>query len=135
MSDWLAIIFGGSGFAGLIAILYTIYKERNKNVQEDLKGDLSLGELFRSAARKEVELVYQDMAALHKELEAQKDICNHHTQQLREQQQQIRTQTITISLVQARYKAAEEYIHRLLDAWGQPHPPQPLSEYRLGEKK
>lgn len=133
MNDWLTVLFGGTGFTGLVAILYTIFKERKKNNQEDLKGDLTLGELFRASARKEVELVYQDMARLHGELEAQKSICNHHTQQLHDQQQQIKSQAITITLVQARYRAAEDYITALLRAWGQPAPPQPPKDYKRGE--
>lgn len=135
MNDWLTVFFGGTGFTGLVAILYTIFKERKKNNQEDLKGDLTLGELFRASARKEVELVYQDMARLHGELEAQKSICNHHTQQLIDQQQQIETQAITIALVQARYRAAEEYVTALLKEWGKPVPPSPPRDYKLGESK
>ena len=135
MNDWLTVLFGGTGFTGLVAILYTIFKERKKNNQEDLKGDLTLGELFRASARKEVELVYQDMARLHGELEAQKSICNHHTQQLIDQQQQIKTQAITITLVQARYKAAEAYVATLLKGWGNITPPNPPKDYKLGESK
>ena len=65
INEWLTVLFSGTGFTGVIAVLYTIFKERKKNSQEDLKGDLTLGELFRASARKEVELVYQDMARLH----------------------------------------------------------------------
>ena len=135
MNDWLTVFFGGTGFTGLVAILYTIFKERKKNNQEDLKGDLTLGELFRAAARKEVELVYQDMARLHEELQSQKAICNHHTQQLHDQQQQIKSQAITITLVQARYRAAEAYVAALLEEWGNANPPNPPQDYRLGEDK
>jgi ubiquinone biosynthesis protein UbiJ len=50
----LVALFSGTGIATVIGVIYQIIRERRGNVQRDLAGDLTLGELFRSVARKEV---------------------------------------------------------------------------------
>lgn len=53
-SSFLAALFGGTGIASVITVAYRIFKERRQNIHADMAGDLTLGEMFRASARREV---------------------------------------------------------------------------------
>ena len=134
MSDIWTGVLGGGTLVGLVTIMYTIWKERNKNRQEDKqrsldleKDDLTLGEYFRVVARQEVEAVQAQMNALQHRLAERDSVCEGHTQQLR-------SQAVVISLMQARYRAAEAYVATLLQEWGKREtPPPPPADFRMGD--
>lgn len=82
--ELLVALFGTTGIASVVAIVYQIIRERRGNVQKDLAGDLSLGELFRDAARKEVALVQHDMGALRDTMAAMRALADEQAQQIRD---------------------------------------------------
>lgn len=134
MSEVVTGLVGGGTLVGLITLFYTIWKERNKNRQDDFsrsldveKSDLTLGEYFREVARREVELMVIEVEKLRTRLDEREKVCEQHTQQ-------IRTQATIIAMMQTRYRAAELYIEMLIKAWGkQDTPPSPPENYKMGE--
>ena len=63
-AETIITLFGGTTIVSLVSIFYRIWKERKGNTQKDLAGDLTLGELFREAARKEVVASLKETAEL-----------------------------------------------------------------------
>lgn len=72
-TEILVALFGGTGIATTVSVLYQIWRERKSNVQKDLAGDLTLGELFRQEARKDILEVYREKDELRKRLKECRD--------------------------------------------------------------
>lgn len=51
----LVALFGSTGIATVLGILYQIWRERHGNAQKDMAGDLTLGELYRESATRAVD--------------------------------------------------------------------------------
>lgn len=63
-SEVVIALFGGTGLATTLSILYQIWRERRGNRQKDIAGDLALGELFRESATKAVADMQHDLDSL-----------------------------------------------------------------------
>lgn len=127
-SDLLVALLSGTGLASLLTVGYRIWKERRHNTQQDLAGDLTLGELFRDVARKEVLAVQHDMETLQKtvrELRACKDRLE---MSVRELTQKLDEQGTHIDLLERKYRGAQDYVRVLVSAWQEMMPGHPLPE-------
>lgn len=133
-ADVLVALFGGTGIATVISILYRIWKERHGNAQKDLAGDLTLGALFRDVARKEVLQVEADIAKLQATVRELRDCKERLESSVRDLTRQAKMQKSTLEEMERKYRAAQEYVGVLVEAWratfGVTHPvPDPPEEY------
>lgn len=115
--DAVIALFGSTGLATIVGIGYQIVKERKLNRQKDLAGDLSLGELFRETARREVVAMQRDI-----------DMIRNSNRKLREKVDRSERQ---IEELRSDLVKAEDYIDSLLIAWPAGEAPvPPLTEWK-----
>ena len=108
-------LFGGTGLVGLIGVIYQIVRERRSNTRSDLSGDLSLGEMFRVAARKEVSAAYEEIGKLRSEAVRLQKSFDMQAREIRD--------------LDLKYRAAQDYIAHLIRNWQNGDAPEPPSGY------
>lgn len=122
----LVALFSGTGIATALGIVYQIWKERHSNEQRDIAGDLTLGELFRVTAKREVEEAWEQRDKMGKRLAAVETRLD----------EEVKARM----LFEAKYRGAQNYVAVLVAAWremmGPDHPiPEPPDEYFPDSRK
>jgi hypothetical protein len=106
-SEVLIALFGGTGFATIVGIIVQVWRERRGDVQKDMAGDLTLGELFRDAARKEVIAVQKDMESMHLQFDKVRALADEQNQQIRDLRAAYETCETKCKLLLMRWPAHE----------------------------
>jgi len=116
-AETLIALFTGTGLATVIGVVYRIFKERRGNAQKDMAGDLTLGELFREAARREVVQVQADMSEMRAQLRELRDCKDKLEEEVRELTRLAKEQGELIELMERKYRGAQDYVQILVDTW------------------
>lgn len=132
-TEALIALFSGTGIATVLGILYQVWKERRGNEQRDIAGDLTLGELFRAAAKREVADAYMQLDQMRAKL-------SEYANMLAEHQRRIDEQTAALRVMEAKYRGAQDYVQVLVREWrsimGEEHPiPEAPDEYFPDSRK
>lgn len=132
-TELLIALFSGTTLTTLLTIGYTIWRERKRNVQKDMAGDLTLGALFRDIAVKQVTTIEAELERLQATVRELRECKDRLEARTRELSRQVKEQQSHLDLIERKYRGAQDYVRVLVQAWREvmgEHPlPAPPEEY------